>query len=232
MAPKSNPVTTAKKSVKKSTKKPKTKKSATQKPSVWHISWKLMVALLMVVVFVGIFIGYLWGESSHTSGRRFGLFTEGYSTQELLKDLSHIHTSTPPTPPKQMLYYKKSKPQLAIIIDDVTFASQLKRIKALPFKVTPSIFPPYERSMKTPTLAKGLTHYMIHLPMESGSRQFNSQYKTLMRTDSFEVMVERAKELRRLFPTARYINNHTGSRFTADYLAMRQPAQTHRQGVR
>ena len=112
------------------------------------------------------------------------------------------------------------KPKLVIIIDDVSSSRQMKRIKALDIKVTPSIFPPSELSMKSHTLAKGLKHYMIHLPMESGSKQFNKQYKTLKTTFTKVQMEARAKELRKLFPTARYINNHTGSVYTNDYKAM------------
>ncbi len=112
------------------------------------------------------------------------------------------------------------KAKLVIIIDDVSSSAQLKRIKALDIKVTPSIFPPSELSMKSHTLAKGLKHYMIHLPMESGSKQFNKQYKTLKTTFTKAQMEARAKELRKLFPTARYINNHTGSVYTDDYKAM------------
>lgn len=112
------------------------------------------------------------------------------------------------------------KPKLVIIIDDVSTSAQLKRIKALDIKVTPSIFPPSELSMKSHKLAKGLDHYMIHLPMESGSKQFNKQFKTLKTTHTKVQVEARAKELRKLFPTARYINNHTGSVYTDDYKAM------------
>ena len=112
------------------------------------------------------------------------------------------------------------KPKLVIIIDDVSSSRQMKRIKALDIKVTPSIFPPSELSMKSHTLARGLKHYMIHLPMESGSKQFNKQYKTLKTTFTKAQMKARAKELRKLFPTARYINNHTGSVYTDHYKAM------------
>ncbi len=112
------------------------------------------------------------------------------------------------------------KPKLVIIIDDVSNAKQLKKIQALHMKITPSIFPPSERSMSSHTLARGLKHYMIHLPMESGSKQFNKQYKTLKTTFTKEEIIARAKELRVLFPTARYVNNHTGSVFTDDYKGM------------
>jgi len=122
----------------------------------------------------------------------------------------------------QKVYLKplSGKAKLIIIIDDVSNRRQLKSIQALHMKITPSIFPPSERSMKSHLLAKGLKHYMIHLPMESGSKQFNTQYKTLKTSFSNERIIARAKELRALFPTARYVNNHTGSVFTNDYKKM------------
>jgi len=117
------------------------------------------------------------------------------------------------------LAYRGRKPKLAIIIDDVSSLKQLKHIMSLPIKVTPSIFPPYELSKLNHKLAEGLNHYMIHLPMQSG-KAYDKQYRTLKVTDSKEKMEVRVKEIRRLFPTARYINNHTGSVFTDNYKAM------------
>lgn len=122
--------------------------------------------------------------------------------------------------PKVRLVNSVGKPKLVIIIDDVSNARQLKKIQALHMKITPSIFPPSERSMTSHKLARGLKHYMIHLPMESGSKKFNRQYKTLKTTFTKEKITARAKELRLLFPTARYVNNHTGSVFTDDYKGM------------
>ncbi len=121
---------------------------------------------------------------------------------------------------KVTLADKSENPKLVIIIDDVSTRRQLNAIQATGIKLTPSIFPPSKLSMTSNTLAEGLKHYMIHLPMESGSPQFNKQYKTLITTFSKEQMEERVKELRKLFPSAHYVNNHTGSVFTDDYTAM------------
>lgn len=118
------------------------------------------------------------------------------------------------------LAYRGKKPKLVIIIDDVSSSKQLARIKSLPIKVTPSIFPPYELSKSNHKLAQGLEHYMIHLPMQSG-KAYDKQYGTLKVTDSQEKIEARVKEIRRLFPAARYINNHTGSVFTNNYNAMK-----------
>ena len=121
---------------------------------------------------------------------------------------------------KAVLVPHKQMPRLVIVIDDVSKVSQMDAIRATHLKLTPSIFPPSELSMTSHHLARGLKHFMIHLPMESGSKQFNSQYKTLMTRFTTEQIAQRAAELRQLFPQARYINNHTGSVFTGDYTAM------------
>ena len=120
------------------------------------------------------------------------------------------------------LVHKGGKPKLAIILDDVSQQSQLNKIQATGLKLTPAIFPPSGRSKSSHQLAKGLKHYMIHLPMESGSAQFNSQTKTLITTFSKEQIEARVKEIRALFPSARFVNNHTGSVYTDDYHAMKR----------
>lgn len=112
-----------------------------------------------------------------------------------------------------------ARPKLAIIIDDVAFPSQIKEIKSLPWKITPSIFPPTPRHPDTPKFAKSLRHYMIHLPMEAVS--YNHAEKETLTTESTESQIDqRLRKLRRWFPNAKFINNHTGSRFTADIESM------------
>ncbi len=112
------------------------------------------------------------------------------------------------------------KPVIVIIIDDVSNYSQIKKIKSLPFKVTPSIFPPSNMSENTPKLTKYLNgHYLIHLPLQSHLAKMNRFRNTLMVYDSKEKIVKRVKEIRKLFPKAKFINNHTGSTFTANYKA-------------
>ena len=120
------------------------------------------------------------------------------------------------------LAHKAGKPKLAIILDDVSQRSQLQKIQATGLKLTPAIFPPSQRSKTSHQLAKGLQHYMIHLPMESGSAQFNSQTKTLLTTFNKKQIEARVKEIRTLFPAARFVNNHTGSVYTDNYNAMKR----------
>jgi len=124
------------------------------------------------------------------------------------------------TAKKRVLKHKKSGknlPQLAIIIDDVSKRSQINFLKSLPYHITPSIFPPTRMNMNSNNLAKNLKHYMVHLPIESHSKAMNKIYKMLFLKDSNDKIRKRVKEIRRLFPNAKYLNNHTGSVFCRNY---------------
>ena len=111
-----------------------------------------------------------------------------------------------------------SRAKLAIIIDDVGTDEQAQKIAALPVRVTPSIFPPEYQRKDTRSLALGFEHYAIHLPMEASSAKNNSA--TLRASDNYEKLRGVIAKLRADFPNAKFINNHTGSKFTADERAM------------
>ena len=111
-----------------------------------------------------------------------------------------------------------SRAKLAIIIDDVGTGEQAQKIAALPVRVTPSIFPPEYQRKDTRSLARGFEHYAIHLPMEASSAKNNSA--TLRASDNYEKLNGVIAKLRADFPNAKFINNHTGSKFTADEHAM------------
>jgi len=118
--------------------------------------------------------------------------------------------------------YKGKRPKLVVIIDDVSQPWQIKAIKALGYHITPSIFPPSKQAEKSHRLASKLKHFMIHLPMQSGNAKMNRMRGTLKVTDSDAKMQARAKELRKLFPKGKFLNNHTGSVFTSNYKAMKK----------
>ncbi|HHO42492.1 MAG TPA: divergent polysaccharide deacetylase family protein [Epsilonproteobacteria bacterium] len=109
--------------------------------------------------------------------------------------------------------------KLAIILDDIATPSQMRELQKIPLEITPSIFPPSELSSTSHLLAKN-SHAMVHLPLESKNRQMNTMQGTLFVRDSPQDIYNRIKELRTLFPYAKYINNHTGGVFTADKNAM------------
>jgi polysaccharide deacetylase 2 family uncharacterized protein YibQ len=231
---------------KKSTVKKRTRKTS-KKTS--HFKKNIFVVLGVFLMISLVAFGYFLGQNDLSDNRsnltQVDKSKELHTAKKLFNNLSKIKTEKPtdketvthslvqerkkeqkrgkvPTKKKEIsLAYRGKKPKLVIVIDDVSTQTQLKRIQALNMKITPSIFPPFERSKRSHRLAQSLEHYMIHLPMESGSLQFNKQYKTLKTTFSKEQIEARIKELRKLFPTAHYINNHTGSVFTDDYKAMR-----------
>ncbi len=111
------------------------------------------------------------------------------------------------------------RPKLAIIIDDVSFPQEVKAIKKLDLTVTMSFLPPNSIHPDSALLASKESFYMVHLPMEAVS--FNaSEPITLKVGDSQAVISQRLDDVVRLFPRVKYLNNHTGSKFTADEVAM------------
>jgi len=128
-------------------------------------------------------------------------------------------TSTP-VPPAPSTHGKR--PKLVIIIDDVSHKYQIDAIKALPYHITPSIFPPSELSKTSNRLTQYVKHYMVHLPMESKSAAMNRMQGMLFTRFGRDKVQARVDEIRRLFPHARFVNNHTGSVYTSNYRAMKQ----------
>ena len=124
---------------------------------------------------------------------------------------------------KPPLHVKKEeyrgKPKLAIVLDDVAFAHQTKIIKKIPFKISPSFFPPTKRHPDTVKLSKDFRFKMVHLPMEALSYG-RAEPKTLLVGDSIVTIRARIKQIKKWFPDVKYYNNHTGSKFTSNYQAM------------
>ena len=143
----------------------------------------------------------------------------GFDFERFISKASNIPSSSHSIQKRRFIENKK--PELVLIIDDISQARQLKAIKAIPYRITPSIFPPSKMNEHSNKLVRNLHHYMIHLPMESGSVKMNSFEKTLMINYSKEKIENRIKEIRKLFPKAKFVNNHTGSVFTSNYRAMK-----------
>jgi len=230
---------------KKAPAKRKNKKGALKK----NMLVLLAVALMIVFVLFGYFLGkndrdvvktstntktqalhrsrtLLKGLSNIKEGQHKETHHEVLQVQNKIVPKTVRKTKTPTSvkhlsgAEKKVLLNSGDLPKLVIIIDDISHAKQMAAIRATGLKLTPAIFPPSELSMTSHTLARGSKYAMIHLPMESGSKQFNRQYKTLFINNSEQQMLKRVKELRKLFPRVRYVNNHTGSVFTDSYSAM------------
>lgn len=129
------------------------------------------------------------------------------------------NSSKIPKPLPRTIKVSSSKPKLAIIIDDVATYAHVKAINNLHLVLTKSFLPPRAARPNTPKLAKNEKFYMVHLPLEAQS--FHAEEaKTLRITDSEEKIYKRIDEIKHLFPAVKFINNHTGSKFTANELAM------------
>jgi len=113
----------------------------------------------------------------------------------------------------------ETKPKLVIIIDDVTTSSQIRKIKNIPYPVTMAFLPPTPRHKHSATIAKDISVYMIHLPLEARGRKYE-ELNTLHVGDGIDTIDNRIKKLKKLYPSAKYINNHTGSKFTQDDRSM------------
>ena len=125
--------------------------------------------------------------------------------------------------PQQKKYKKHKKikyvAKLAIIIDDVTTTKQIKKIKNIPYPITMSFLPPTSRHKNSAKITKNIPIYMIHLPLEAKSRRYEES-NTLHIEDNINTINKRIETLKKLYPKAKYINNHTGSKFTKNKKAM------------
>ncbi|MEA1913698.1 MAG: divergent polysaccharide deacetylase family protein [Campylobacterota bacterium] len=113
----------------------------------------------------------------------------------------------------------KGKARLAIIIDDVSYERQVKSLLSIGYTVNMSFLPPTSRHKNSAIIAKNLDDYMIHLPLQAGSFKFE-ETDTLHIGDSLATIDQRIAKIKKQYPKAVYINNHTGSKFTADDQSM------------
>ncbi len=228
-------------------RKHKTKKSSSEKflrTLVWGLSG---VAVLLLLFLAGYYVGYSSAKeevSKHLAQQereKRAVLTKLKKTIEqkesLGKKLANIlkeeHrkkydiTAAHETQDKRVLrprekkaLQKKShKAKLAIIFDDVSFPSHVRAIKSLGIKTTMSFFPPSAIHPDTPHLASKERFYMVHLPMEAMNFHKEEPF-TLRVNDSQEKIERRIEKIKALFPRVHYINNHTGSKFTADKRAV------------
>jgi polysaccharide deacetylase 2 family uncharacterized protein YibQ len=122
-----------------------------------------------------------------------------------------------PKPPK--IIKKEKKPILALLIDDVTTSRQLKKIKNIGYPITMAFLPPTSLHKYSAKIAKQLDIYMIHLPLEARTKRYE-ETDTLHIIDTIDTIDKRIQYLKKIYPKAKYINNHTGSKFTSNKKAM------------
>ncbi len=224
---------------KKATSKRPAKKSSSSKwfdleKFLHYFYWVLaIVSVLGAAGVVGFYAGYNQAKEESAcviDAQNTKLVKETKKTKHLQQQIVKLSNKTakhefdanakPPKPVERKVQkHVGKKGKLAIIFDDVSFSGDVKQIKALGFPVTMSFLPPTSRHPNSAKLAAKEPYYMVHLPMEA--MNFNSPEKsTLLTSDSKEKIVERIAKVKKQFPKVKFINNHTGSKFTSDAEAM------------
>ncbi len=119
----------------------------------------------------------------------------------------------------QILVQKNTKPRLAIIIDDMASHTHVDMLKKTNLKLIPSFFPPDKRHPYTAEFAKDFDFFMVHLPL-AAIKYDKAELNTLHPSDDMEKISKRVAFVKEQFPKVKFINNHTGSLFTANMQAM------------
>ncbi|WP_148308476.1 divergent polysaccharide deacetylase family protein [Campylobacter sp. RM16704] len=114
---------------------------------------------------------------------------------------------------------KKLKPRLAIIIDDMASHTHVDMLKKTNLKLIPSFFPPDKNHPYTAEFAKDFDFFMVHLPLAAINYD-KVELNTLHPSDNTKKITQRIFYIKEQFPNVKFINNHTGSLFTADKSAM------------
>lgn len=114
----------------------------------------------------------------------------------------------------------KNKAKLILIIDDVSSSSQVKSILALKHNITMSFLPPSANHKNSAQIAQNLPFYMIHIPLQASKAFKFQENKTLQINNTYKEIDDYVKKIRIWYPEGKYINNHTGSKFTANNQAM------------
>ena len=130
----------------------------------------------------------------------------------------HDKKTPPPPPISRPLRLAGTEAKLVIIIDDVSYARDVKAIQSTGLPLVMSFLPPSSRHPDSAALAKQ-PGYMVHLPLEAVA--FHDEEPNTLRINSSEEEIEkRLDTLKQLYPNVRFMNNHTGSKFTSDSAAM------------
>ncbi|TQR34621.1 hypothetical protein DMB92_01265 [Campylobacter sp. MIT 99-7217] len=125
------------------------------------------------------------------------------------------------TTKKPLVKTKHKGAKLAIIIDDMASATQVRNLKNTKLKLIPSFFPRDKNHPLTPQYAKEFKFFMVHLPLAAFNFK-NEETQTLSPQDTQERIDEKIAEIYKDFENLKFINNHTGSLFTSDEEAMRK----------
>jgi len=210
--------------------KRKTKSSKNRLKMIKYGMWILAVSIFaLIFLIVGYYFGYLDAKQKFQQSKSVERYHVDTSYKRAIKkskryiSASHEYAdeslAKPPKPFARKVVKTSTKPKLAIIIDDVSLATQVRKIKSIGIPLTLSFFPPKSTRPNSAKLASHERVYMVHLPMEAYN--FTAEEPLTLRVkDSQKIITHRIKEIKRLFPRVRYINNHTGSKFTSNEVAV------------
>jgi uncharacterized protein len=214
---------------------PRKRKRTSKNVNVVRTIWRAVILLLVVVAFAatGYFFGYVSGKKENGAALQAQLQQNHFLKSALKRaqeDITAAHEYAPakePKPPKREKDQGNvveapvgTKPMLAIIFDDVSFAHEVRSIKGLGMTVTMSFFPPSNRHPNSAKLANKQPFYMVHLPLQAVAYS-NEEPDTLHVGDSREQIDARVRQIKEIFPRVHFVNNHTGSKFTADMPSMK-----------
>jgi len=119
--------------------------------------------------------------------------------------------------------FPASKPRIAIIVDDMGYRHDIgKDLLSLDLPLSFAFLPfaPYNEQLLALVQAKG-RDILLHLPLEAADRKWDpGPGKLTTAMDAAMLAAELRKNLQTV-PQAIGVNNHMGSRFTADPAAMR-----------
>ena len=230
-------------------KRKKSKKKKTNTTILTYIAWTLaLIALVITALLAGYYIGFSDGKTKTEKIRskenatqrallkklensliKMPLSVNTRLKSVLKKETKHYISASHeidgnslanvPKMAKRKRVITPHKARLAIIIDDVGTKRQVEAIKSLKLPLTMSFLPPSKGRPNTAKLAKLEKLYMVHLPMEA--QNWSAEEPNTLRINDEQTKISaRIKEIKELFPKVKYINNHTGSKFTSSEVAM------------
>jgi len=225
------------------------KKKFAKNKTLRYVTYALLILIFSLISFIGgVYLGKITSKKpvEQKTAPITALKTEKNSSikqkQSINKSNStNLTQTTPIMPPSEIADYETSniinkpskhktkitkkfktkKPKLVIILDDVSFNYQVKEIKQIPFKITPSFFPITKVHPNTPIYAKEFTAYMVHVPMQAVNYP-HPEPDTMNINWSYIQIKTRISQIKKEFPNAKFINNHTGSKFTANLPEMKK----------
>ena len=230
--------------------KRKRNKSANSSKTLTYIAWGLaIVAIVLSSLVAGYYFGFQDGKKEISTQvnvekeKRLALLQKLEKTshekktktvnkrlkevlqKEIKQYVSASHEfddkalAKPPEMAKRKVKFSPVKPRLAIIIDDVCTRSQVNAIKSLNIPLTMSFLPPSKARPNSAKLASKEKLYMVHLPLEAQS--FSAEEPNTLRISNTQQEISaRIRNIKNLFPKVHQINNHTGSKFTSNEVAM------------